>query len=135
MKRAYTVVIFLALLSALTLPALAAGNKLRCARCNMPVDETSRFSARISTEGKTLWFCDIGDMVLYIREKKIDPARAEVKDYPSGAWIAASQAFYVSDPKKFRTPMGWGLAAFQNRADASAYGATDALATLLKRIE
>ncbi len=135
MKRAYTLVIFLALLSALTLPALGDGNKLRCTRCNMPVDEASPFSARISTEGRTLWFCDIGDMVLYIREKKIDPVKAEVKDFPSGAWLAASQAFYVSDPKKFRTPMGWGLAAFQKKEAASGYGDVDDLASILKRIE
>jgi nitrous oxide reductase accessory protein NosL len=101
----------------------------------MLVDEASPFSARISAEGRNVWFCDIGDMVLYLREKKIDPAPAQVKDHASGAWIAASQAFYVSDPTKFRTPMGWGLAAFQDRGAASGYGDAENLATILKRIE
>jgi nitrous oxide reductase accessory protein NosL len=134
MKRVYSLVIILGILCALPLPAVAAGERLQCARCGMAVDEASPFSARIIEDGKGLWFCDIGDMVLYLREKKLDPATAQVKDYPSGAWIAASPALYVSSPKKFRTPMGWGLAAFQNRAEAAAYGDADDLASILKRI-
>ena len=135
MRRTCTVLILLTLFGALSLQVFAAGEKPRCARCSMPVDEVSPFSARISAESRHLWFCDIGDMILYIREKKIDPAPAQVKDYLSHAWIPASQAFYVSSPRKFRTPMGWGLAAFQNRAEAAGYGDVDDLASILKRIE
>ena len=74
-------------------------------------------------------------MVLYLRDKKIDPAPAQVKDYPSGAWIAASQALYVSSPKKLRTPMGWGLVAFQSRGEATVCGEVDDLTSILKRIQ
>ncbi len=135
MKHPFTAVMFLALLTALALPAAAGEYKQRCARCNMLLDEAAPFSARIIAEDRALWFCDIGDMVLYLREKKSDPAKAQVKDYPSGAWLAAGKAWYVSDPKKFRTPMGWGLAAFTDRAVASRHGTAEDLSTILKRIE
>jgi nitrous oxide reductase accessory protein NosL len=136
MRRAHALATALVLLCALSLPAAAAvAEKVHCAHCGMMVDQASLFSARIVADGKEIWFCDIGDMVLYLREKKMDPALAQVKDYPSGVWIAASQASYASDSKKFRTPMGWGLAAFQKRAEASAYGDTDDLASILKRIQ
>ncbi len=136
MRHAYVAVAVLALLCALPLQSVADGaEKQRCAHCGMLVDDTSPFSARMVLENKTLWFCDIGDMALYLREKKGDPAQAQVKDYPSGAWIPAAQAFYVSSPKKFRTPMGWGLAAFRDRSEASASGDVDDLASILKRIQ
>ncbi len=136
MRHAYAMVAVVALLCALPLPAVASGaEKQRCAHCGMMVDETSPFSARIVVENKTLWFCYIGDMALYLREKKADPAQAQVKDFPSGAWVPAAQAFYVSSPKKFRTPMGWGVAAFRNRNEASASGDVDDLASILKRIQ
>ncbi len=135
MTRRWVVAIVVVLLVVYSLTAGAAGEKLRCAHCGMILEESSPFSARIDAQDKTLWFCDIGDMVLYINEKKADPSLAQVKDYPTGAWIAASKAFYVSSPKKFRTPMGWGLAAFRNRADASGSGEVDDLASILKRIQ
>ena len=136
MRYGIMTVIVLVLLCALTLPALVAGaDKPRCAQCGMLVDEASPFSARMVAGEKTSWFCDIGDMVLYLREKKADPAPAQVKDYRSGAWIAASQAYYVSSPKQFRTPMGWGLTAFRDRAEAAGFGDVDDLASILKRLK
>lgn len=135
MRRAYALAALLAFLCSPALPPASAGERPSCARCGMMVEEASPFSARLTAQGKSIWFCDIGDMVLYLREKKTDPATAQVKDYRSRRWIAALQAFYVSSPKTFRTPMGWGLAAFQDRAEASGHGDVDDLASILKRIE
>jgi nitrous oxide reductase accessory protein NosL len=136
MKRNSVQIIVLALLIALPLLAGAAGTEpARCAQCGMLVDEASPFSAMIVDGGKTLHFCDIGDMLLYLKEKKTDPALAQVKDYRSGIWMAVEQAFFVNAPKKFRTPMGWGIAAFQSRSDASGFGDADDLTATLQRIK
>ncbi len=136
MRYGIALLIVLGLLFPFPPPSAAAGvEQPRCARCNMPVDEASPFSARIVSGTGTSWFCDIGDLVLFLREKKTDPALAEVKDYRSGAWIAATQALYVSSPKQFRTPMGWGLAAFRDRNEAASFGQVDDLAAILKRLE
>jgi len=136
MRYGTALLIVLGFLCSLPLPAVAAGTeKPRCAHCGMMVDEASPFSARLVAGEKTSWFCDIGDMVLSIRGKNADPAQAQVKDYRSGTWIAASQAFYVSSPKQFRTPMGWGLAAFRDRSEAAGFGDVDDLASILKRLQ
>ena len=136
MRYVIALLVVLGFLCPLPLPAVAAGaEKLHCVQCGMLVDETSPFSARIVAGEKTSWFCDIGDMMLYMKEQKTDPAQAQVKDYRSGAWFAASLAFYVSSPKQFRTPMGWGIAAFRDQAAAATFGKVDDLASILKSLK
>lgn len=100
-----------------------AADKPKCAECGMMVDEDSRFSARIVDAKSTLHFCDIGDLLIYLKDKKHPMAGAQVKDYPSGEWLDASKALYVHAPKRFTTPMGWSVAAFRDRDKASSYGA------------
>jgi nitrous oxide reductase accessory protein NosL len=102
-------------------PAYAADTK--CAECGMTVRMASPFTAKITQGDTRLFFCDIGDLFVYLRKKGLNNARAEVKDYPTGAWVDARKAAYVHAEKKFRTPMGWGIAAFKNADDASRSGA------------
>lgn len=103
-----------------SLPVLS--ETLRCAECGMMVDTQSRFSARIVQEGSSLAFCDIGDLLSYLKRKGLQQAGAEVQDYGTGKWIDARKAQYVQAEKKFRTPMGWGIAAFEDRTRASEQG-------------
>ncbi len=98
-----------------------AANKYTCAECGMLVDENSRFTARIAGE-TMLHFCDIGDLLIYMKSKKLSTTGAQVKDYVSGEWIEASAAFYVHAPKRFSTPMGWSVAAFREKDAAQTYG-------------
>lgn len=102
--------------------AAAAADKSKCAECGMTVDEDSRFSARIVDDKTTLHFCDIGDLLTYLKDKKRPAAGAQVKDYHTGEWLDASSALYVHAPKRFSTPMGWNVAAFRDREKASAFG-------------
>ena len=106
----------------------AAADKSKCAECGMMVDEDSRFSARIVDAKSTLHFCDIGDLLIYLKDKKRPAAGAQVKDYLTGEWIEASAAIYVHAPKRFTTPMGWSVAAFRDRDKALTYGAPQDLA-------
>jgi nitrous oxide reductase accessory protein NosL len=44
-----------------------------------------------------------------------------VKDYDSGDLIDVRKAVYVRAVKKFRTPMGWGVAAFRENKRAAEF--------------
>jgi len=114
---------------------LASAETVRCAECGMMVDTGSKFSAR-ATQGKTVsQFCDIGDLLTYLKRTRSADITAEVKDHGIGAWMDAKKAFYVRAEKKFSTPMGWGIAAFSDSKQASAYGQAMDLDAALKGLK
>lgn len=94
----------------------------RCAECGMMVMMDSKFTSKITQADTTLYFCDIGDLFMYLKKKNMKDAGAEVKDHTSGEWIDARKAYYVNSSKKFSTPMGWGTAAFKDKNEASKFG-------------
>ena len=108
------------LVLACTLPA--AAEMVSCAECGMPTDTASKFTSKIVQGDKTLFFCDIGDLFSHLKKTPALAAQAQVKDYPSGDWIDAKQAFYVHAEKKFHTPMGWGIASFRDKKTAAESG-------------
>ena len=101
-------------------PAFAA--ETRCTECGMMVMMDSKFTSKITQGETTLYFCDIGDLFMYLKKKKMKETGAAVKDYTTGEWIDARKAYYVNSNKKFRTPMGWGIAAFKDKNEASKAG-------------
>lgn len=135
MKR--LVMLFVVSLSAAVLAAAAAnaGQASKCAECGMMVDLESKFCARLTQDGKTLPFCDIGDLLVHLNKKSLAPGAAQVRDYKTGEWINADKAFYVHAEKPFKTPMGWGIAAFKTREDAAAFGAPLDLAGVLRAVK
>jgi nitrous oxide reductase accessory protein NosL len=109
----------------LLLVALAApvsAESITCTECGMMSDTESKFTSRIVEGSNTFYFCDIGDLLVYLNKHRQQDAQIEVKDYSAGEWMAAQAAGYVSNSKKFNSPMGWDIAAFKNRKDAAAYG-------------
>ena len=101
----------------------------------MMVDVNSKFASKIVQADKTLFFCDIGDLFTYLKKTKQNGFKMEVKDYKTDEWIDARAAYYVHDEKKFKTPMGWGIASFKVHKDAAEFGAVmdfDATAKTLK---
>lgn len=125
MKKALLSLAFVVVLSfnAFSQP-MEIPNSARCHACDMKVDAASKFSAQIiDTSGNLLAFCDIGDMFTSYGKMKEKPKKVYVKDYTSGDWIAAADAIYVKS-EKFPTPMGWGIAAFKTKGDASKHGET-----------
>jgi nitrous oxide reductase accessory protein NosL len=93
-----------------------------CTECGMTVRMDSKFIAKITKGDTTQYFCDIGDLFSYLKRKGLPDARIEVKDYPSGEWLDARKAFFDTSGKKFNTPMGWGIAAFKDKNEASQSG-------------
>lgn len=108
---------------------------MRCAECGMTADRESKFFAWIIQGKDLLPFCDIGDLLTYLNKKSLAPASARVKDYPSGETIEADKALYVHSEKAFKTPMGWGIAAFRNRQDAEKFGAVMDFPGALKAVK
>lgn len=112
-----------AALLALTIRIIPAfGETIHCAECGMMADTGATFTARIVQSDKNLYFCDIGDLLVYWGKKKPQNVRAEVKNYPDGAWVDAQKAFFVHSSKIFNTPMGWGIAAFKDKNEAAGRG-------------
>ncbi len=129
----FRVVFFIILISSAVSSVLA--ETIQCTECGMMVDMNSKFTARIVTGNTTGYFCDIGDLFSYLKRTGATAAGAGVKDYMTGEWFPANKAFYVQDDKKFKTPMGWGIAAFKDKTSAAAAGAVldfDSTAKTLK---
>jgi hypothetical protein len=115
------------LLAALPAPpfARAAGETASCTECGMTAKVEGRYTARIGEGKSALFFCDIGDLVAYIRRTKPKTVPAfQVHDFPSGAWTDGAKARYVRDKSRYQTPMGWGIAAFTDATLAAQAGAT-----------
>jgi nitrous oxide reductase accessory protein NosL len=125
----------IAALMILTLAQAATAGTVKCAECGMGCDVAAKFTSRIIQDDQTLYFCDIGDLFSYLKRKKPTAAHMEVKDYNTGEWIDAYKAYYVRSEKKFKTPMGWSIAAFRDKDKALGFGTAmdfDATAKALK---
>jgi nitrous oxide reductase accessory protein NosL len=121
MKR--LVKIFFPVLAIIAFCSLSASAEMiQCAHCGMGGDLGSKFTSRTVQAKQTRHFCDIGDLFSYLKEKPAAAAEAQVKDYRSGEWINAQQAYYVQSAKKFQTPMGWGIAAFKAKPEPAEFG-------------
>ena len=120
-------------IAACSLPAFA--ENVRCTECGMMVDMNSRFTAKIVQGDATSYFCDIGDLFSYLKRNKPATIRAAVQDHPSGEWIDANTAYYVHDEKKFKTPMGWGFAAFRDKSRALEAGELMDFACAMKALK
>jgi len=96
--------------------------QIKCTECGMFVDLNSKFTSKIVQGNTTLYFCDIGDLFSYLKRKGLHDVSAQVKDYNTGEWIEAKNAFYVHAEKTFMTPMGWSIAAFKDMMSAAKFG-------------
>lgn len=114
--------------------AAFAVEQIKCAECGMLVDPNAPFSAKIVTGSDVQYFCDIGDLLLHLRDEKPAAGSAMVRDHRSGSWINAAEAFFVYAPLRFTTPMGWSIAAFKARGDAVEHGTPVTLSEIMKRV-
>jgi len=133
MRMVRTSLVIVLLLAACSF-ALAA-ETIKCTECGMIVDVNSPFTSKIVQGDTTRYFCDIGDLFSYLNRKGLNNAGAMVRDFTTGEWIDANTASYVRAEKKFRTPMGWGIAAFKDRGRAGESGSAmdfDAMAKTVK---
>ena len=100
-------------------PDITYGQEL-CTVCGMLISEPRFAAALILEDGDPVLFDDAGEMFRYPQQG----VRAWfVHDYGSEAWIHAREATYVVHPS-IASPMGTGLAAFEQAADAQALAAS-----------
>lgn len=118
-----------------SLSASAPAEMVSCAQCGMGADLDSKFTSRIVQVKQTQHFCDIGDLFAYLKANPAAAANAQVKDFKTGEWVKAQQAFYVNSAKEFQTPMGWGIAAFKSIPETSEFGNVLDFNTMLKSLK
>ncbi len=128
-EKALVVLIWL---SVITLSAFA--ETVKCSECGMTCDVAAKFTAKIDHDG-TFYFCDIGDLLMYLKRKTDLAAFAQVKDYKTGEWIGAVRAYFVQSGKRFKTPMGWGIAPFKNKEQAAEFGGALDFSGIMKALK
>ena len=90
-----------------------------CAECKMAVTNKS-YAAQIVSDGKPLFFDDIGCLVQYERQGQIKPSTIKaryVRSVVGDAWLLAEKAVWIAT-KDVRTPMGYGFHAFADQKAA-----------------
>ena len=101
-------------------PVEIAFNEETCHQCRMAISQ-QEFAAEIVTRGGTVhYFDDIGCMARWTAENEPpEDGGWFVTDYDTHGWLDARTAYYVRSDQ-LSTPMSYGLAAFQTRAQAQA---------------
>ena len=90
----------------------------RCPKCNMSVNESDPYSAKLQDNSNTFLFDDIGCLVLWARDNNIDLNRNRVEVFTNDTkrYIDAKEAhFGISD----KTPMSYGFGAYENDKEAT----------------
>ena len=101
-------------------PEIIYGQEM-CSACGMVIDVPRFAAATLLIDGQYLKFDDAGEMLSYHMNHPEDQVAAWfVHDYPSEKWIRGEQAIFVESPS-LQTPMGSGIAAFADRAEAEAF--------------
>jgi nitrous oxide reductase accessory protein NosL len=101
---------------------VAVPDECYCTECGMTINKSSLFASEIILkDGKAVFFCDLGDMMLYYgRNKGAKVSVVYVKDYVSGTWVDGRKAYFLSGAG-VRTPMRYGILAFGAKADAEKF--------------
>lgn len=91
-----------------------------CSFCRMAVSEM-RYAAEIVDRDEIAYkFDDIGCMLRFLREHKINGAAVFVRDYDGSGWMSAYQAQYVRSDA-IPSPMGGHMIALKHKAAAEEY--------------
>lgn len=90
-----------------------------CERCKMIISEEKFSSQLIRENGDVFNFDDIGGMLVYVLENKINPENKKiyVKDFISKKWLTSDEAVFVS-LENINTPMNFGLVAVSDKQSA-----------------
>jgi len=120
------VALFLTLASSKGMVVIKEGNlkklplKMQVSRyqdsyCGMVIDELDYASQVIAPDGKTWFFHDHGDFVLWLKDKPFkDEVVIWVMSKDTHKWIDAKKAFYTIGET---TPMGYGFGAYEKLQD------------------
>ncbi|SFV75069.1 hypothetical protein MNB_SM-3-745 [hydrothermal vent metagenome] len=86
-------------------------HKYQDSYCGMVIDELDYAGEVVAKDGRTWFFHDHGDFVLWLKDKEFkDDVVIWVMSRDTHRWIDATKAFYTRDEK---TPMGYGFGAYE----------------------
>lgn len=102
-------------------PKILAGQD-QCDHCFMLINEVKYAAALILKNGEEKRFDDIGCMLAYAEENKVNIKYYWVNDFKTGKSLPAEKAFFVRSKNEV-TPMGSGLLAFSSEETANGYSA------------
>ena len=88
-----------------------------CERCRMIISDARYAAAYMTEDGQVRRFDDIGGMLLYHVENEENVHLFWVHDFESEVWVNADEAYFVKS-NSLETPMGFGIAASNSRAEA-----------------
>jgi copper chaperone NosL len=85
-----------------------------CAHCNMLINDERFAAAIVLKSGEVRKYDDLGCL---LKEYSSEAHRVWVYRYNGEGWLDATQAWFVQSPS-IQSPMGSGIAAFENKSDA-----------------
>lgn len=101
-------------------PVDIAGGDM-CSFCRMAISEKRVATEFWSKEAALFKFDDAGCMLNFIRKENLRPDihACFVMDYEARRWLKAEEAYFVRSAR-IKTPMGGGIIAFGDKAQAEA---------------
>lgn len=99
-------------------PEIVYGRDI-CTRCGMIIEDTPFAASYMTRSGEPRIFDDIGDMMVHQAETREEVHAYWVRDYETGEWLRAEEAFFVQT-SEIHTPMGYGLLALKEKGSATA---------------
>lgn len=122
----------LAMLGLLSLFAACAASEVRpaellpedvCASCKMAISERQFAAQYVTLDGDARKYDDLGCLLDDLKEKQPQNVAAYfVMDFNTRQWINADDAHFVRSAE-IKSPMGGGLVAFKDQAQAAAAAA------------
>jgi copper chaperone NosL len=100
-------------------PAIAYGEDA-CSRCGMIISDERYAGGLVDADGEALIFDDIGEMIAVVQEEGLQERRVWVHDADSLEWLDGITAYYAVS-RDVVTPMGSGVTAFAEQADADEF--------------
>lgn len=90
----------------------------RCSNCNMILPSSNIHTAQTKDDNANHYFDDIGCLVLWAKDKKIDidKVKTEVFTNDTHRYIEASAAYFTINEK---TPMNYGFSAYEHEKENS----------------
>jgi len=86
----------------------------QCSECNMDVEVLEYAAQLITQEGDTYFFDDIGCLVLWLENHKVDIVKILTQTLDTHKWIEVEKAWYT---RIASSPMGYGFAALEKKKE------------------
>ena len=95
-------------------PVKIKPKEYQCSECNMDIEALDYSVQLITKNGNTYFFDDIGCVVLWLENHKVDTQKIITMSLDSKQWIEVDKAWYT---RTAPSPMGYGFAAYEKKQE------------------